>query len=205
MKKLKIMRKIFFYAVIICVLIGSFGCNKNLSTEKQYELLTSNKLSDIPIEISWINDVYDLKTCVGFADYVFVAKVTGYKRTIFDTPSEIPQTVYSIEVIENIKGNLVLKKDIEILKMGGLDEKFRHIYNISDDSHPQVDKYYIFCTSASESGELRAQGPNSNLEIENIDKLEENTNYLNILDAYENQEFLTEKERFTSKYDNAKN
>lgn len=194
-------RKIVLLLLILSVLIISFGCTKDLTKGEEYELLTSSKTPINTIRASFSIDTYNLEEVVGSTDYVFVAKVTSYKETIFDTPSEIPETVYLIKVIENIKGELVLNEEIELLKKGGLDKeyKYKHIY--IDDILPQVDKYYIFCTYALESGEIRATAQNSNLEIENIENLEEETNYKNILDAYENQKLEYERERFISKYD----
>ncbi|MFA6866998.1 MAG: hypothetical protein WCR54_05730 [Clostridia bacterium] len=194
-------RKIVLLLLILSVLIISFGCTKNLSKEEEYELLASSDVPVNTIKASFSIDTYNLQEVVGNTDYVFVAKVTAYKKTIFDTPSEIPETVYAVQVIENIKGELIVNEEIELIKKGGLDKEYKYKYIFIDDILPQVDNYYIFCTYALKSGEIRASAQNSNLKIENIRNLHEETNYLNILDAYENQNVEYIRERYTSKYD----
>ena len=61
-------------------------------------------------------------------------------------PKEVgsPYTNYTIQVLENIKGELITDKPIPIVKQGGISEKQDAIYLFENDSLPSENSIYIF-------------------------------------------------------------
>jgi hypothetical protein len=198
------MKKVIILCLIIISLFVFCSCTPNLTLEEEYELLISEKTPIVRISVIYAFDVDKLEILVGFADYVFVGKVTGFKGTINDAsaplglPAGMPDTKYSVEVVENIKGNLVT--DIEILKRGGLSEnrKSKEIY--PDDIMPQIGEHYIFVVAARNDGELYASGKNSNIKIENPQNFHEDAEYKKVIEAYEN-EVVFDRDRNKSIYE----
>ena len=74
-------------------------------------------------------DVTNPAEIVGWGDYVFVARVESELRTEYTnlrqnedgTITGKPYTVYSITVLENIKGELRKNEPIEFFKHGGVN------------------------------------------------------------------------------------
>lgn len=189
--------------LVLCLIIINLfvicSCTKNLTAKEQYELLISN---DTPVDTLQVTYCYEndkLENVVGYSDYVFVGIVKNYIGTINDTPSEIPQTIYSVEIIKNIKGNL-FGSDINLIKCGGLAEDYKSKIIYEDDIIPEINQCYIFFVFASNNGEICAGGLNSNIKIENAEKYFEDANYIRTIDAYENQ-VVYDRTRYKSKYD----
>lgn len=105
---------------------------------------------------SFVYDTDNIREAVGICDYVFVAKVvscdgTEYRNVITTedekgNPKEVgsPYTNYTIQVLENIKGELITDKPIPIVKQGGISEKQDAIYLFENDSLPSENSIYIF-------------------------------------------------------------
>lgn len=174
---------------ILIVLFAFCSCTPNLTLEEEYNLLFSDKL-----KVEWISalrmiDINNLNVMVGYSDCVFVGKVKGYLGTINDTSyGRMPQTKYSVEVVEKIKGNLVLNSDVELLKAGGLAKNRRSKILYTDDSVlPEIGNYYAFLVRFYENGEVWAYGANTHIEIENTENLHEDAEYKRVVDAYANE------------------
>lgn len=97
----------------------------------------NTNVSNLPIHqmhASFVYDTDNIREAVGICDYVFVAKVvscdgTEYRNVITTedekgNPKEVgsPYTNYTIQVLENIKGELITDKPIPIVKQGGISE-----------------------------------------------------------------------------------
>lgn len=161
------MKKSSIYGILSIVLIvGMFftGCaSKNNASQ-----LNTN-VSNLPIHqmhASFVYDTDNIREAVGICDYVFVAKVvscdgTEYRNVITTedekgNPKEVgsPYTNYTIQVLENIKGELITDKPIPIVKQGGISEKQDAIYLFENDSLPSENSIYIFLAYAQEDGSL---------------------------------------------------
>ena len=130
------MKKKYFIVIIslilLCILMGIIV--------GKYTTKTSNDLAlynNLPINNVHSTFMYDTSTpekAIGASDYVFVAKVNQILRTEYKNPVTIetglltskvistPYTIYSINVIENIKGELITTDSIEFMQYGGLNE-----------------------------------------------------------------------------------
>ena len=108
------MKKIKVILIIILVLeVGVITFNK-----------INQNLENLPVEKIKGSMVYDMSTkekSIGAVDNVFVAKINNIVKTVYDE-NDIPSTIYEIEVIENIKGNLPSNKTIELTQKGGLNK-----------------------------------------------------------------------------------
>lgn len=157
--KRKIVLSIIVAVIILSIVVSYFIINSNrrnintvvstldnnttktdtgtdVNTEKYVVEHDYDKYKEVPIDYSYASYAYDTSTpekAIGFADYVFVAKVNNILRTEYKYPTEtvidgkiktvyVPYTIYSITVIENIKGEIIKNKDIEIMQYGGLNE-----------------------------------------------------------------------------------
>ena len=194
------MKKILILCLLVIIIFVFCSCTKSYSKEEEYDLLVSNKL---PIDTIYAYFVYDdskLENIIGFFDYVFIGKIKDYKDTITDTPSGIPNTIYVLEVILNIKGTLLMNEDIELIKGGGLSEDYKRKYIYDDDILPKKDNYYIFLARASAEGDLYANGGSTTIKIENTENYYEDEEYIKCLEAYENEN-VYDRERYKSKYE----
>lgn len=122
-------------------------------------------------------DVYSYEELAGNADYVMIGKVVDelgvdYKWPVMKenedgTQTELtkPYTKYSVEVIENLKGELSQEEPIIISKDGGItkDEKFCDLYE--SDTLPVEGNEYVFYVYAQEDGRNLVSGPNSSIPL----------------------------------------
>ena len=122
-------------------------------------------------------DVYSYEELAGDADYVMIGKVVEelgvkYEFPIMTenedgTPKELsePYTEYSVEVIENLKGELSQEEPIIISKDGGItkDGKFCDLYE--SDTLPVEGNEYVFYVYAQEDGRNLVSGPNSSIPL----------------------------------------
>ena len=124
-------------------------------------------------------DVYSYEALAGNADYVMIGKVVeelgvDYKWPVMKenedgTQTELtkPYTQYSVEVIENLKGELSQEEPITITKKGGItkDGKFCDLYE--SDTLPVKGNEYVFYIYAQEDGRNLVSGPNSSIPLSN--------------------------------------
>ena len=122
-------------------------------------------------------DVHSYEALAGNADYVMIGKVVDelgvdYKWPVMKenedgTQTELtkPYTKYSVEVIENFKGELSQEEPIIITKKGGItkDGKFCDLYE--SDTLPVEGNEYVFYVYAQEDGRNLVSGPNSSIPL----------------------------------------
>ena len=122
-------------------------------------------------------DVHSYEALAGNADYVMIGKVVDelgvdYKWPVMKenedgTQTELtkPYTKYSVEVIENLKGEFSQEEPIIITKDGGItkDGKFCDLYE--SDTLPVEGNEYVFYVYAQEDGRNLVSGPNSSIPL----------------------------------------
>lgn len=179
-------------ALLLAALCG--GCAKKAEEPKiSYE--------DLPVsymEADFFNDPSDIRQAVGVVDYVFVGKVEAEVETrylmgspVYDmetgelVPDGDPRTVYTVRVLENIKGELITDEPIEVVKGGGVTLNKRYIRLFYSDAMPEPGKSYIFSAFTQENGDLLVIGPRSNVELP--DGGEDQTLIDEYRTAYENE------------------
>lgn len=184
---MKNIAKLSYVIIIIAIIILlSVGCT--MSLEQEYELLTSGKLKSSYVHADYIMNINDMREVVGYSDYVFVGKITEYKGTDHDTPSGIPLTIYSVKVLDNIKGSLIQDSDVEVNITGGLAKNYRRVVSVNEvKPYPKIDDYYIFIVGSSDTGQLYASTEKSTIKIDTIINYQEDTKYLDILFAYQHE------------------
>lgn len=159
----------------VCILLA-FGFTFHIRGKSKP--ITAN--DEIPISRvagSFIIDVNNQRELIGSADYVFVGEVIskdGYEYrdpVTMDVDEETvtltsPYTIYTVQVLENIKGNLRTDTSIPIAKDGGLSEDGSCYVLYENDEFPVEKEFYIFYAFAQQDGSLLLAGPNSNIKIE---------------------------------------
>lgn len=168
--------------------------------------------------------MYDTSTperAVGISDYVFVAKIDGIARTEYRNPTTVetglsssetrttPYTVYNIEVVKNIKGELITSEPIEYMQYGGINEDGETYTFIEGTGLLETGKYYILMadTFEGDGGIIEVTEPNRRIlldDVENDEDVENSELVKRYEEAYKN-EYIPEGfynwERYTSKYD----
>jgi len=158
-KKIKII--LFLFIVLTIILITTMiTINSNKSnTEIAYNNksnIETDYYKGLPVEYrsgSYL-DVSTPKKAIGASEYVFIAKINSILRTEYRYPTEIadglrtktvsdPYTIYSVTVIENIKGNLIKTIDIEVEQMGGMAEDNKSYSFLEDTGLLNIGEYYI--------------------------------------------------------------
>lgn len=156
-------------------------------------------------------DYNNMEMVVGDADYVFVGTISSKENTVYKNPLEIvneegkvseeatPYTNYTVDVVENIKGNLTTEETIPIQKTGGLSKDKSEYVIYEGDELPVVGQTYIFFTYAQPDGSLLLSGPVSNIGIKekSADGFDSTTAYKEVVEAYENQ-VETGRQRYIS-------
>ncbi len=137
---------------------------------------------------SYCIDVESINEMVSHADYVFVGTVTdctseSYKNKISLTAQDgnsklwgEPYTNYDVSVINNIKGKLSDK--IEIQKFGGLDQSGEFYIIPEGDVLLEERNTYVFFAYKQNDGSLIVRGKNSSL-IYNEELMDEISNAVN--------------------------
>lgn len=120
-------------------------------------------------------DVHSYEALAGNADYVMIGmdelgvdyKWPVMKENEDGTQTELtkPYTKYSVEVIENLKGEFSQEEPIIITKKGGItkDGKFCDLYE--SDTLPVEGNEYVFYVYAQEDGRNLVSGPNSSIPL----------------------------------------
>lgn len=174
-----------------------------------YLLLSKNnqKLENLPVEKIKGSMVYDMSTkekSIGAVDNVFVAKINNIVKTVYDE-NDIPSTIYEIEVIENIKGNLPSNKTIELTQKGGLN-KDQKSYTFYENAYllEEGQEYIILAFVPFNNGDLVIHNERTYIKLDNNSISKKNS--INIVDqykeAYKNQIIPSSKvDNFKSKYE----
>lgn len=188
--------------VIVLILITSCfftGCTKTLTQSEISEIIGTDKLPTETIHGSFAIDSSSLKEVVGDSDYVFIAEIKSYESTSY-LSNDFPRTKYKIEVIKNIKGNLILNNSIELEKEGGIDKKHKKFIFYKDDTLPKVGEcYLIIARCFVEGGDIVSGGQNSTFLISKTNYKDTET-YKNVTEAYKN-EITGDRTRYHSKYE----
>ncbi len=176
------------------------------------------------VTITGSMSMFDTSTperAVGISDYVFVAKINKISRTEYRNPvtvetglfsSEVwttPYTYYEIEVVKNIKGELITSEPIEYMQYGGINEDGETYTFMEGTGLLETGKYYILMadTFGGDGGIIEVTEPNRRIlldDVENDEDVENSELVKRYEEAYKN-EYIPEGfynwERYTSKYD----
>ena len=163
-----------------------------IALKKQVPIITEY------LDASYAIDVSDKKTMVGFSDYVFVGKVVSKNDTEYKA---VPYTIYTIKVLDNLKGTLDMDKDIQIFKSGGISKDGSKYIIYEGDQLPEEGAYYIFFSCTQPDGSLVVSGANSNLFLaasdENLVNIFNKDIYREVVKSVENQvEYKRERYEF---------
>ena len=191
------------------ITVAVFMPRKNRTA--RYDSFTlSSELPVVYDSACFVINVNDPKEVVGWADYVFVARVDEELRTEYSNVRRnekgvvtcTPYTYYKVTVIENLKGSLKTDEPAELFKHGGVNTDGKSISVFEGDEMLEPGKYYIIIASAEKDGRLGQGTPNSaiRLGISDADGLEDCAEYIAYKDYVEN-EIPYERERFHSEYE----
>lgn len=173
------------------LVIGISVAAMGLSLTNMNEARALSVYKGLPIyycDSSYCIDVESINEMVSHADYVFVGTVTdctseSYKNKISLTAQDgnsklwgEPYTNYDVSVINNIKGKLSDK--IEIQKFGGLDQSGEFYIIPEGDVLLEERNTYVFFAYKQNDGSLIVRGKNSSL-IYNEELMDEISNAVN--------------------------
>lgn len=161
------------------------------------------------IEVSYVIDIENHREVVGFGDYVFVAKVIEETETIHRNvewihfkKTSMPYTVYSITVIENLKGNIKKNIPIEIERFGGVNIDNDSVSLPRGDVLLEAGAYYIFIASSDHDGSLGQAAPTAaiKLDVESENEIISSEEYKDYIKHCE-EEIVFGRQRFKSRYE----
>lgn len=221
MKKNKI---IFICIATILVLAIATVTIMQIYYRKGIEQSSQKFYNGLPVNISRATYMYDTSTpeqAIGISDYVFVAKVNEIIRTEHRNPITVetglfssetittPYTFYSIDVVKNIKGELITSEPIEYMQYGGINEDGESYTFMEGTELLETGKYYLIMadTFGEDGGEINVTEPNRRVLLEDVNSVEdiENSEIVKRYEeAYKNEiipENFNTNERYISKYD----
>lgn len=202
-------------SILIILSMAFTGCSSANGGQSDTSNVDVSSLPIYPMRASFVYDTDNMQEAVGICDYVFIGEVvscdsTEYRNIITmedesGNPKEVgsPYTNYTINVIENIKGELTTEQSIIITKQGGISQTQDAVYVFEDDELPVANNTYIFLAYAQEDGSLLVSGPNSNILFDTTAtyKTTSNSEYEKYKNAVENEIVPVDRERFTSTYE----
>lgn len=198
-------KKMLFGVVTTCLIgISSFAIYTSFNG-------TDNEPVVNQLHANYSIDVEDKAATVGDADYVFVAQILEKIETEYRHPITLetedggtkvvkdPYTVYSVQVVDNIKNDLITTEPIKVTKSGGLSEDGRNIVVYENDELPVENGFYIMLGYAQPDGSILISGANSNIELNTLTRggILASVEYSDYLEAAENEVEST-RERYTS-------
>ena len=221
MKKNKI---IFISIATILVLAIATVTIMQIYYRKGIEQSSQEFYNGLPVNISRATYMYDTSTpeqAIGISDYVFVAKVNEIIRTEHRNPITVetglfssetittPYTFYSIDVVKNIKGELITSEPIEYMQYGGINEDGESYTFMEGTELLETGKYYLIMadTFGEDGGEINVTEPNRRVLLEDVNNVEdiENSEIVKKYEeAYKNEiipEGFNTNDRYISKYD----
>ncbi len=210
----KVIALIVSASIIIVIFIG-------ICTIKKRPQQIYNNLPLYTSTAMWMYDTSTPEKAIGISQYVFVAKVNKILRTEYKNPVEIengllgtkivtdPYTVYDINVIENIKGNLRTDSSIEFMQYGGINEDKKSYTFIQGGELLKAGEYYILLVEVfDEEGTIEVSDPNRIIPLENHNDINTASLSNDIISkykqAYKNEiipEGYDTNKKTTSKYD----
>ncbi|WP_261807221.1 hypothetical protein [Lapidilactobacillus luobeiensis] len=139
----------------------------------------ANKIPKSPstytIQADYNIDVSDPQAVVGSGNYVFVGKVTELTGTTYENKVPVERkdgsveyigsayTQYQVQVLTNLKNELITTAPIDLAKAGGIREDKTAYDLFENDTLPQKGKTYLFIAYAQQDGSLLVTGANSNI------------------------------------------
>ena len=209
MKKSK--KFIIMSVVFVLIIVVAVGVYLFFSTMQNTTISSGMYMYDTSIP----------ERAVGISDYVFVAKIDGIARTEYRNPTTVetglsssetrttPYTVYNIEVIKNIKGELITSEPIEYMQYGGINEDGETYTFMEGTGLLETGKYYILMVDTFEGngGIIEVTEPNRRIlldDVENDEDVENSELVKRYEEAYKNEyipEGAEEETRYVSKYD----
>lgn len=90
----------------------------------------------------------------------------------------IPYTDYSVEVLNNLKGELTQESPITITKVGGVTKNGDMYILYENDILPSIGGSYVFYIYAQDDGSNLVSGPNSTIPIENVSQTKATTRFI---------------------------
>ncbi|MBC1534285.1 cell surface protein [Listeria seeligeri] len=167
---------------ITCFLTINTNAEKADTTEEK-KIPTYSIQADYTVNVDNPNEV------VGDSDYVFVGKVKSETGTTYKNKVPLEKedgtvgyvgeafTHYEVEVLSNLKNELVTNQVIPIDKQGGIREDGSAYDVFDDDQLPEAGKVYIFTAYTQDDGSLLVAGANSTISFDektkNIDSEKE--------------------------------
>jgi len=192
----------------ILIIVSLFGLLLSSLTSCSTSTLTEKEARELPVSritASFMFDTTNPRESVGMCDYVFVGRVISYdgvqyKHEIQRGTKTVgsPHTEYTIQVLDNIKGKLITKEPIHILKEGGVAQDGNSVYLHERDLLPESGKKYVFLGYAQPDGSIIVSGPESNIPVS-----ENNSTIDKYYDAYKNEILpaLSENTKYHSVYE----
>ena len=197
------MKRIAACAIIAAALLCACSGNAIIKTVPFSDNLDLDTLTVDSAEGIPLFDVSDKRLSVGFADYVFVATVKSLDEVVYvehhsgaDELRDV-YTIISLQIEENIKGEL--KKDVPV-KMsfhGGPDLKTKRLMLFGNDL-PEPGSTYVFLACVRSDGEI------GNIGVGGVYPIESLTDSLvsEFKDAYEHQDTTYYTDRgYKTRYD----
>lgn len=209
---------IIIIAILFCIALGILMGIKT-SDKKNEKYTYYNGLPVNKVHAMFMYDTSTPEIAIGVSDYVFVAKVNKILRTEYKNPVTIetslttskvvttPYTVYSIDVIKNIKGELITTDSIEYMQYGGLNQDKKSYTFLEGGELLKEGEYYILMVNTWEcdGGIIEIGDPNRIISLGEsyIQNQKNNSNIIdNYISAYKNQIIPDSKPNgYISKYD----
>lgn len=215
------MRKKYYIIIVFLILAIILGVLLGMSKKyvKNEEQALYNGLPLNEVHAAFMYDTSTPEAAIGASDYVFVAKINKILRTEYKNPVTIekslissetvntPYTIYSIDVIQNIKGELITNESIEFMQYGGLNEDKKSYTFLEGGELLKEGEYYILMvdTWGKDGGIIEIADTNRIIYLGNEEKINQRSIYNTIdtyIDAYKNQIIPeNEQENYISKYD----
>lgn len=215
---------IFISIATILVLVIATITIMQIYYRRGMEQSSQEFYNGLPVNISRATYMYDTSTpekAIGISDYVFVAKINEITRTEYRNPITVetglfssktlttPYTFYSIEVVKNIKGELITSEPIEYMQYGGISEDGESYTFIEGTELLETGKYYLIMagTFGEDGGDINVTEPNRRILLEDVNSIEdvENSELVKKYEeAYKNEiipEGFEQEDRYISKYD----
>lgn len=92
---------------------------------------------------------------------MFVGKVETVEGTVYHGGSQMPYTVYTVSVQQNLKGELPADTPVILQKIGGVSRSKLTCSLFEDDIMPETGSTYLFAAQVTDGGELLAGAPNT--------------------------------------------
>ena len=213
MKKINLKILILVSCIAITLSFCTISCLNSVDTVEFY--------NGLPVSYSHASFAFDTSVpeiAVGASDYVFIAKINNILRTEYLNPVEIeinnegdtiimsdPYTIYSIDVVQNIKGELITSKSIELMQYGGLNENGESYSFLEGGSLLKEGEYYILLPDAIEDGgSIEVADPNRIVSLGSgiaKNQIKDNKLVRKYIKACEKQLKKLKKTNHISKYD----